>query len=519
MYKVMKTNTVLQDFSQANFKDTPNIFVIEDHNEAYDIWRKLALKSKTLLHIDAHIDFCWIQDEDPLKILEHNSLDKFYAELKKRKLWNLAQKENDDLIDIGNYIYPAIKENIVGEFYWVVPDPIWQSKKERKALLRLIKKLVKFDPLVSRVKVGNDRIETRLLNTKLVVTCLANLPIFNEKVLLDIDIDFLLTHSLLKPPPYFLSWPQQHWLLPEELVMRLKEKQITASAVTIAYSVEGGFTPLTHKYFGQELKLFFEDPILIENPPEIFTLKKNALSAWYEKKIGAAIQEYLAALKIEPHDPSIHYNLSLLYKEEGLLDRADWHFQTALELDAKYRTAYNNAGIRLEKNRKFVSAQEEYKNVLRLNPDNFPARLGFIRVLIKLKYIDAALQECKQLLSKDGSHAAAWSLLGLIYQKKKEFSLAVQAYEKSISLGQVAAAAHYNLGSLYAKISCVDKAINEYKKAAISGGDGPCLRLRLGYLYVKKKNFYKARREYSRFMDLCFKILYLYFKKIFGFMQ
>ena len=31
--------------------------LIEDHDEAYFFWKKLGLKSKTLVHLDAHIDF------------------------------------------------------------------------------------------------------------------------------------------------------------------------------------------------------------------------------------------------------------------------------------------------------------------------------------------------------------------------------------------------------------------------------------------------------------------------------
>ena len=35
------------------------VFLIENHDQAYKIWRELGLKERTLVHVDAHHDMRW----------------------------------------------------------------------------------------------------------------------------------------------------------------------------------------------------------------------------------------------------------------------------------------------------------------------------------------------------------------------------------------------------------------------------------------------------------------------------
>jgi len=95
--------------------------LMENHNDALLWWRKTEQKNRILVHIDSHFDFAWITDKDPQEILNAKTLSDFKASAKENLFWNLSNKKKDELTHIGNYIYPAIKENIVREFYWVVP--------------------------------------------------------------------------------------------------------------------------------------------------------------------------------------------------------------------------------------------------------------------------------------------------------------------------------------------------------------------------------------------------------------
>jgi len=67
-----------------------HIFLMENHDRAYHLWRGAGLRQRILVHVDAHHDMSWIDDCRSLSI--------------------------------ANFICPALKENIVREVCWVVPD-------------------------------------------------------------------------------------------------------------------------------------------------------------------------------------------------------------------------------------------------------------------------------------------------------------------------------------------------------------------------------------------------------------
>jgi hypothetical protein len=99
----------------------PNqIVMMEDHDQAYFAWKAAGVKDRTLVHIDAHIDFGWLPEKDLSEILEVNNLGELQSLLKQQPLWNPFKKQKNALVNIGNYIFPAFKEGIINKFYWVL---------------------------------------------------------------------------------------------------------------------------------------------------------------------------------------------------------------------------------------------------------------------------------------------------------------------------------------------------------------------------------------------------------------
>src|SRR5215469_17055969 len=80
------------------------VFLIENHDQAYYIWRDAGVRNRTLLHIDAHHDMSWADDKST--------------------------------INIGNFICRALKEALIQEIFWIVPDPTFQDAKNQKPVLR-----------------------------------------------------------------------------------------------------------------------------------------------------------------------------------------------------------------------------------------------------------------------------------------------------------------------------------------------------------------------------------------------
>lgn len=115
-----------------------------------------------------------------------------------------------------------------------------------------------------------------------------------------------------------------------------------------------------------------------------------------------ALQELLAAEKLDPRNPLIHNNLALVYYVRERTDLSEKHFREALRLEPAYSDARNN----------------------------------FARTLIDQKRYD----EAKGLLDtvlKDLTYAGgdrAWLNLGIIHFEQKNWSEARRAFEQSLVL-------------------------------------------------------------------------------------
>jgi len=133
---------------------------MENHDQAFYVWRDAGVKQRVLVHIDAHHDMWWIQDQTA--------------------------------ISIANFICPALRQDLVREIFWVVPDATFENARTRKPILRHLKKLLKTYPTASRSVIEEEhRITASVLGKTLTVCPLRELPDLRENVLLDIDVDYL----------------------------------------------------------------------------------------------------------------------------------------------------------------------------------------------------------------------------------------------------------------------------------------------------------------------------------------
>lgn len=196
--------------------------LMEDHRDAYFFWKELGLRGLPCVHVDAHLD-----------------------------LGNLKAPCNEAVvspeINCGNYLLPAIEEGIVGALVWVIPDHLpadmplldW-TYQELQNWLHL--DLADFTSL--RQQEGS--VTGRLLGVPFELCFSHSVPAITGPVLLDIDID------------YFLSPDDSLWQSPMDLAGRVAH--LKPAAVTVAYSVQGGYTPVRHRFLGPLMQLSLQEP-------------------------------------------------------------------------------------------------------------------------------------------------------------------------------------------------------------------------------------------------------------------
>lgn len=333
------------------------VFLFEDHDESYFLWREHGKHGKVVLHVDAHFDFA---DEglDPPLLARIASC---------RSLEDLRALRGDDPylwagIHVGNYLYPALHDGTVALIYWVLPPFLiqgsfldWARKEAANWVDLTVEEFKSFTP-------RGGRIHSTIKGKPVIFSTLESLPsLQGEQLLLDIDVDF------------FFSKEDLIWISPFDFLLSLQKTGASPEMVTIAYSVNGGYTSLEHRYLGDLLKLLLAaQQWSSETPP--LSLTKGILlkvmegdTARKEGRLEDALFLYAEVLKVEEEmeekkqipcslfAPACHYKMGQLQRMMGKGD-ARREFDTARFLDPMYAPHPINEAMASARREEFETA-------------------------------------------------------------------------------------------------------------------------------------------------------------------
>jgi len=444
------------------------LHLFENHDQAYYLWREAGLKDRILVHIDAHHDMWWLDDPRG--------------------------------ITIANFICPALKEGIVREVWWVVPDATWQSREGCLALRKHLKRILKKYPQSSRrPRFVNSRAEATVLGRRLAVCSLDALPCFDEPVLLDIDTDYLVIRSVAYgsrdahgPTP---------WRWPEQLASTLSARGIRSAFTTIVYSVEGGYTPLKWKYLGDEIAARLSEP-----PGERAAAAYRLISA-AASGAPAARQALAQAYEDLPHSAAVRLHMALLDWREGRLEEARRHYAAALALDPSYRSPYFGGGFLLQWERRWEQAEKAHRAVLDLDPESWYPVVGLAQIAARRRRYAEAEAMFRRALAAVPESLDALRGLAEILARRGETEEAIRLYESSLRLAlhgarpigdvivtdeQTArildnghAPTYEALARLYARRGELTRAIHALRISIAGGYDSVAIRARLGWLSLR----------------------------------
>lgn len=210
---------------------------MEEHYQAYFAWKARGIDRAWCWHVDAHLD---IGDtglgEQRLATLKEctNSQEA----LERGCLGNSYLPWGG--LHCGNYLYPAIKEGLVGKLTWVIPPDLPEPSILNWAKHHLNEWIELSPDEYRNLETSGDRVSGTLLGIPFEMGPLESLSLPQEPVLLDIDID------------YFLEEDGTVWQESSEFARLIKG--VPSALTTVAYSVKGGFTP--------ELERRLADPFL-----------------------------------------------------------------------------------------------------------------------------------------------------------------------------------------------------------------------------------------------------------------
>jgi len=218
--------------------------LFDDHYEAFVTWRENGLSGLTCIHVDAHLDVMsdGFNQESLNGIAQaSNGLELARFRGNPRLPWGGFH--------CGNYLFPGLLDGTISKLIWVLPPHIIGGETfvdgvRQEAQNWLDLKLDEYRSLTGK----DGAVEGTLEGCPFVVCTAQKIPSLSvheqENLALDIDVDYFVKNS-----------DDSIWQTPHQLFDKLGKPR--PKVLTVAYSVDGGYTPLRHRYLGEVTREVF----------------------------------------------------------------------------------------------------------------------------------------------------------------------------------------------------------------------------------------------------------------------
>jgi tetratricopeptide (TPR) repeat protein len=179
-----------------------------------------------------------------------------------------------------------------------------------------------------------------------------------------------------------------------------------------------------------------------------------------------AIEQYRAAIAIEPDYVMSHYNLAVALAATGRLNEAIEHYRITVELDPDNALAHNNLGNALSMRGQLEEAMFHCQEALRIDPQFAEAHSNVADIWNYRGRVDKAIAEYQEALKLKPDFAQAHYPLGLIFAQRGRLDDAIAEYRKALEANPpFAALVHNDLGLALAARGRLDEAVEQYRSA------------------------------------------------------
>ena len=155
-----------------------------------------------------------------------------------------------------------------------------------------------------------------------------------------------------------------------------------------------------------------------------------------EGNTNAAVAQFRKAIEIDPHLPSVHYELGELLntsQDSVVKSEAEKEYRAAVTANPADEKAECRLGDIDAQKGNTTQAYEEYSRAVALQPADADARLGLAKILIEMNQTDRAQQMLEETVQLEPTNAIAHYRLGTLYRKARRIEDAkheVELYKK-----------------------------------------------------------------------------------------
>lgn len=231
----------------------------------------------------------------------------------------------------------------------------------------------------------------------------------------------------------------------------------------------------------------------------------NAMIALADTSLKAesydeAIKWYKEIIGRNQKQGAVYANLALAYGGKGLLREEIANYRNALRMDPNNYNVRFNLATALEKDKKEKEAAEEYLRLLKEKPKDAEVSERLANLEFKNKRYEQAVRHYEQTVKTSPRKRHLYANLGYSYGELKKFEESARNYELALKHGLQDPQIHYNLAVTYDMLKKKEQAILQYERYAALTPNREVLSL-LADHYLKSGKYDQAIKTYLRLVS------------------
>ncbi len=221
------------------------------------------------------------------------------------------------------------------------------------------------------------------------------------------------------------------------------------------------------------------------------------------KRFGDAETMFARSIELAPHAPIGHFYLGKVYQAQGKRDEAKESYRKTIARAPQFERGYRALFQLLELDDELPEAAavlEEYLSDV--NPHHRKFRQELVRLLLRQKEFDRALQELDVMIANAPDDLHAQVRRALVFAEMKDSPRAIEAMSKIVDAYPSKLQVRDYLGLLHEQADQFDRAIQAYQANINRDPTFYDSRIHLGYLLYRLKRFEEAVPHLRRAVEL-----------------
>jgi len=206
----------------------------------------------------------------------------------------------------------------------------------------------------------------------------------------------------------------------------------------------GFLTTSRNEVYASELSLWADT--VAKRPDNANARCDLGLAFFNAGRLPESVEQYRAALEIQPAYPAVYNNLGNALDRSGLTPEAIGLYETSIRLEPGFAAAHYNLAKALLKTGRNTEAIQQFEEVLRIQPDHADAHNDLGEALVREGRLPEAIEQFEAALSIRPDYARAHFYLGNALVGSGRFPEAIENYEEALRVQPDMAEANNNLG-------------------------------------------------------------------------